>query len=367
MTLFTLSRRRLLGLVAIQAAAAGICRITTPARATEQTSTFVPAIVVGTGYGAAVSALRLGEAGVRTLMLEMGRLWNEPAGDNKIFCSMTRPERRSMWFKTRTEAPLSTFLWLDVVNRDIEPYPGVLDRVNFGQMSVYVGRGFGGGSLVNGGMAVVPARSYLGEVLPEVDADEMYARYFPLANLMLGVNTMPPEYLDASAYYRFARVSRAHAHAAGYRTRPVPNFYDFRYMTREESGDAPKSALAAEVIYGNNHGKRSLDKSYLAAALGTGNVSVETLHQVRNIRREPDGTYVLAVNQISTSGSHDRHQGDRLPLPVPARGQPGLDGTAAARPGDGPPARPQLPDRHRVGRQREHHDRPGQPHLGSHR
>jgi hypothetical protein len=27
----------------------------------------------------------------------------------------------------------------------------------------------------------------------------------------------------------------------------------------------PRSALASEVIYGNNYGKRTLDKSYLAA------------------------------------------------------------------------------------------------------
>jgi cholesterol oxidase len=47
-------------------------------------------------------------------------------------------------------------------------------------------------------------------------------------------------------------------------------------VAREERGLEPKSALAAEVIYGNNHGKKSLDKSYLAAAVGTGNVTIET-------------------------------------------------------------------------------------------
>lgn len=39
-------------------------------------STYYPAIVIGTGYGGAVSALRLGEAGISTLMLEMGKLWD---------------------------------------------------------------------------------------------------------------------------------------------------------------------------------------------------------------------------------------------------------------------------------------------------
>nr|BBJ47881.1 hypothetical protein SAVMC3_05100 [Streptomyces avermitilis] len=135
--------------------------------------------MVGTGYGAAVSALRLGEAGVPTLMLEMGRLWNQPGPDGNVFSGMLKPDKRSSWFKTRTEAPLGSFLWLDLANRDIEPYAGVLDRVNFDQMSVYLGRGVGGGSLVNGGMAVTPRRSYFEEVLPQVDAEEMYTKYFP--------------------------------------------------------------------------------------------------------------------------------------------------------------------------------------------
>ena len=188
-----LHRRRFLGLAAMQAAAAaGLSTIfsgcgdssgaSNGPEANGPSGDFIPAIVIGTGYGAAATALRLGEAGVRTLMLEMGQLWNQPAADGKIFCKMANPDRRAMWFKTRTEAPVSSLLWLDVVNKDIDPYAGVLDRVNFGEMSVYVGRGVGGGSLVNGGMAVTPLRSYFEEMLPEVDANEMYERYFPLAN-----------------------------------------------------------------------------------------------------------------------------------------------------------------------------------------
>lgn len=72
----------------------------------------------------------------------MGLLWDTPGPDGKVFPSTSAPDQRSMWFRTRTEAPLAQFLWLDVVNRDISPYPGVLDRVNYGDMSVYVGRGW---------------------------------------------------------------------------------------------------------------------------------------------------------------------------------------------------------------------------------
>ncbi|WP_424856122.1 GMC oxidoreductase [Streptomyces sp. SAI-170] len=262
-----------------------------------------PAMVVGSGYGGAVAALRLGQAGIRTLVLEMGRLWNTPGKDGKVFCSTAAPDERSMWFRTRTEAPLATFLWLDVVNKDITRYPGPLDRVRFDHMSVYVGRGVGGGSLVNGGMAVTPPRAYFTEQFPTVDADEMYGTYFPRARSMLGVNTIDPSWFESTPWYRFTRISRKHAANAGLRTTFVPSVYDFEHMRREAAGTAPKSALAGEVIYGNNHGKRSLDKTYLAAALGTGNVTVHTLERATAVSRAPDGTYVVTAERIDPSGA----------------------------------------------------------------
>ncbi|MFE5947490.1 GMC oxidoreductase [Streptomyces sp. NPDC056480] len=300
-----LTRRHLLGVGALQAASAlGLTSIGLPAAAAREpeATQYAPAIVVGSGYGAAVAALRLGEAGIDTLVLEMGRLWNAPGSDGKIFCATKTPDYRSMWFRSRTEAPLATFLWLNVVNKNIAPYPGVLDRVKFNDMSVFVGRGVGGGSLVNGGMAVTPQRDYLCQILPQVDAHQMYATWFPKARQMLGVNAMDPSWFESSKWYQFSRTSREHAHRTGLNTVFVPSVYNFEYMQREAAGRAAKSALAGEVIYGNNHGKRSLDKTYLAAALGTGNVTIRTMSKVRGLRREPDGTYVLTVDRIDTRG-----------------------------------------------------------------
>ncbi|SFK95933.1 cholesterol oxidase [Amycolatopsis sacchari] len=299
----SLSRRCFLGAAALgSAAAAGLTTISLPGRASAA-GDFSPAVIIGTGYGAAVTALRLGEAGIPTVMLEMGQLWNTPGSDGKVFPDMLNPDKRAMWFKKRTEAPLASFLWLDLANRNIDPYAGVLDRVHFGDMSVYVGRGVGGGSLVNGAMAVVPKRWYFEEILPQVDADEMYGKYYPRANAGLGTNSVDATWFESCDCYQYARVSRKHAHNAGLATTFVPSVYDFDYMRREEAGEVPRSALASEVIYGNNHGKRSLDKSYLAAALGTGNVQIRTLHEVRDIAQQPDGTYVLTVRQSDPDGN----------------------------------------------------------------
>ncbi|WP_457663366.1 GMC oxidoreductase [Streptomyces europaeiscabiei] len=301
-----LTRRHILGMAALQTAATlGLTRIgLQSAQAAEPDAVdSAPAIVIGSGYGAAVAALRLGQAGIRTLVLEMGRAWNSPGSDGKIFCSTKEPDDRSMWFKTRTEAPLATFLWLDVVNQDINPYPGVLDRVRYANMSVFLGRGVGGGSLVNGSMAVTPLQSYFAEQFPAVDTAEMYSTYFPRARAMLGVNTIDPAWFESTEWYRFSRISRAHADKAGLRTTFVPSVYDFGYMQREAAGTATRSALAGEVIYGNNHGKKSLDKTYLAAALGTGNVTIHTMERARGIRRLSDGTYVVTVDRIADTGT----------------------------------------------------------------
>ncbi|MGI5454114.1 GMC oxidoreductase [Streptomyces sp. CA-249302] len=302
-----LSRRQILGMVALQtAAAAGLTRIgLQSAQAAEEAAAVdnAPAIVIGSGYGGAVAALRLGQAGIRTLVLEMGRLWNTAGSDGKVFCNTANPDQRSMWFRTRTEAPLATFLWLDVVNKDITAYPGVLDRVHFDNMSVYVGRGVGGGSLVNGSMAVTPLKSYFAEQFPSVDADEMYGTYFPRANSMLGVNTVDPTWFESTEWYQFTRVSRKHAQNTGLKTTFVPSVYDFAYMQKEAAGTATKSALGQEVIYGNNYGKKSLDKTYLAAALGTGKVTINTLEKVRSITRASDGSWLLTADRIDVTGA----------------------------------------------------------------
>ncbi|MER7562772.1 GMC oxidoreductase [Streptomyces sp. NPDC097941] len=262
-----------------------------------------PAIVVGSGYGASVAALRLGQAGIRTLVIEMGRLWNTAGPDGNVFCNTASPDQRSMWFRSRTEAPLATFLWLDVVNKDVNPYPGVLDRVHFPNMSVFVGRGVGGGSLVNGSMAVTPLQSYFAEQFPTVDTAEMYGTYFPRARAMLGVNRIDPAWFEATEWYRFSRVSRKHAGNTGLKTTFVPSVYDFGYMQREAAGTATKSALGQEVIYGNNHGKKSLDKTYLASALGTGNVTIHTMEKVTGISRAGDGSWVLTADRIDYTGA----------------------------------------------------------------
>src|SRR5688572_7500772 len=63
------------------------------------------AIVIGSGFGGAITACRLAEKGMRVLILERGRRWDVPqyprkAGDAWIF-SHNQPERHNGWLDMR--------------------------------------------------------------------------------------------------------------------------------------------------------------------------------------------------------------------------------------------------------------------------
>ncbi|WP_443056225.1 GMC oxidoreductase [Streptomyces sp. NBC_00239] len=261
----------------------------------------VPALVIGTGYGGSVAALRLAQAGVDVHMIEMGMAWDTPGSDGKIFANTTKPDYRSYWLRTRTKAPLSNFLGFPI-DKDVPKYTGILDAEEMGGIIVYQGRGVGGGSLVNGGMAVTPKRENFGAILPTVNADEMYSTYYPRANAGLGVATIDPVWFESAACYQYARVGRKHAQRSGFPFVFVPDVYDWDYMKAEAAGTVPKSALDGEILYGNNHGKKSLQQTYLARAAATGRVTISPLHRVTSVSPAAGGGFTVAIEQINTGG-----------------------------------------------------------------
>ncbi|MFE7932191.1 GMC oxidoreductase [Streptomyces sp. NPDC057456] len=262
----------------------------------------VPALVIGTGYGGSVAALRLAQAGVAVHMIEMGMAWDTPGSDGKIFANTTSPDYRSYWLRTRTKQPLSNFLGFPI-DKDIPRYTGILDAEEMGGIIVYQGRGVGGGSLVNGGMAVTPKRENFGAVLPSVDTDEMYSVYYPRANAGLGVGTVDSTWFETADCYQYARVGRKHAQRSGFPFVFVPDVYDWDYMEQEAAGTVPKSALAGEILYGNNYGKKSLQQTYLARAKATGRVSISPLHKVTSVAPASGGGYTVVIDQLDTGGN----------------------------------------------------------------
>ena len=252
-------------------------------------------LIIGSGYGGAVAALRLTEAGHKVVMLEMGLDWEKDDGKYKPFSNLITPKSNSTWLNKKTQAPMMNMATFR------KKFTGVLDRMDFKNVKVYAGRGVGGGSLVNGGMAVQPKKEYFKKIFPDLDVEQFWNTYFPLAQKELEVNEIPNEYYETTPYYKFARVGESEAHQAGFKTVRVPNVYSFDYMQREEAGEVPKSALAKEVIYGNNHGKKSLEQTYLQKALETGLLIIKDLHKAIYFEKADTG-YKVFVDIIDTEG-----------------------------------------------------------------
>ena len=59
------------------------------------------AIVIGSGFGGSVAALRLGQAGIKTTLLEMGKEYTVSPSKN-VFCSTLQPDGRSTWLRQKT-------------------------------------------------------------------------------------------------------------------------------------------------------------------------------------------------------------------------------------------------------------------------
>ncbi len=290
------------GSILAGAALAGRAGAATQAKAAIPDGANVSALVIGTGYGGSVAALRLAEAGVDVHMVELGMAWDTPGADGKIFANTTSPDQRSFWLRTKTKQPLSNFLGFPI-DKDIPRYTGILDAEEFSGITVYQGRGVGGGSLVNGGMAVTPKRENFGSILPTVNADEMYNTYYPRANAGLGVATVRPAWFDTTDAYQYARVGRKQAQRSGFPFVFVPDVYDWNYMEQEAAGTVPKSALAGEILYGNNYGKKSLQKTYLPRIAATGRVTISPLHRVTQVVPASGGGYTVTIEQLTTAGA----------------------------------------------------------------
>ncbi|MDO5509916.1 MAG: GMC oxidoreductase [Weeksellaceae bacterium] len=257
-------------------------------------------ILIGTGYGNAVVAERLAKAGHEVLMIEMGLDWEGYKQENPAFkfYKMTNAGKESTWMNTSTQAPIG----LGNLNR-FSQFTGILERRDFDHVKIYLGKGIGGGSLVNGGMTVTPDRKYLKDVFDSVGVtlplDIIYDKFFPLANKSLGKRIAPKDIYE-SEWYKFSRMGVEEGSNAGFTPVEVPNIYDFEYMRDEIAGRAPGSATNIEVLYGNNNGKQDLTKTYLKRALATGNVIIIPQHKVDHIQANSDGTYSLKVLQIDT-------------------------------------------------------------------
>jgi cholesterol oxidase len=254
----------------------------------------VEALVIGSGFGGSVAALRLGEQGVKTVVLERGRWWKiTPQQDT--FCTYREPDGRAAWFSD------TTVLFRPV---PIPKFAGIVERRIEDGITVLAGAGVGGGSLVYNGCHYQPSREVFERVFPpQISYDELDQVYYPRVRSVIKPEKIPGDVL-ASDYYLSSRVFAEQAAHAGLLARRLDIAIDWDIVRQEMNFEKKPSAISGEIWYGVNSGaKRSLDQNYLKLALDTGNVEIRALHVVTSIREaEKKQGFEVTCNEITETG-----------------------------------------------------------------
>jgi len=251
-------------------------------------------VVVGSGFGGGVTALRLAEAGVPVTLLERGIRWQ--TGPNaETFPHPASPDKRILWHQSNP-----TLFGRPAI---FEPYAGLLETVTGENMTAICAAGVGGGSLVYQGMTLQPEEAVFNAHFPEeLDYARMDRVHYPRVARMLRVETAPDE-LISSPNYEAARVFARNATRSGLPVSKIPMPIDWNYALAELRGEMKPSYTNGDGALGvNNGGKHSVDVTYIAAAEATGLVEVETLHQVTDVERATDGRWRVYVDRTDISG-----------------------------------------------------------------
>jgi cholesterol oxidase len=257
--------------------------------------------VIGSGFGGAVAALRLGEAGIQTIVLERGRRW-PIRSDGNTFATFEKPDGRAAWLSPVTPiANIEAQFGIQFPPLDI--HTGVLETIYGNGMVVQSAAGVGGGSLVFDAVMAQPRKELFQKILPaEIDFDQMASVYYPRVKSMIAPTPMPADIL-ATSYYQSTRVNFEQAQRAGFSVRPVDLAVDWDIVRAEINGTRVKSVIAGQSWYGNNSGgKITLDRNYLPKAEATGRVQILPLHVVTKIR-SVGPLYQVSVSEINEQGA----------------------------------------------------------------
>lgn len=254
-------------------------------------------VVIGTGFGGAVTALRLAQNGVDVTLIERGKRWK--SGEYNTFPTMFAPDRRVSWLSSENTAMAKM-----VPSLPWKPYTGLLERINGKGMDVVCAAAVGGGSLPYHGMSVQPRGDLFDRVMPAaLDYEAFDQRWYPIVRQMLGASPIPDDIL-ASAPYASSRRFADFVRAAGFpEARGVPMPIDWDIVRQELRGERKRIISKGDVIYGvNGPGKRSLDTNYIPAGEATGRVELLPLHRVDRILRDDQGRWVVEADRLNTDG-----------------------------------------------------------------
>jgi cholesterol oxidase len=291
------------GVATAPAASAGAFEVATYRLMVPEIFTPVPdppshtqAVVIGSGFGAAVTMYRLARAGVQTTVLERGSRWpNDP--QREIFSKDTLPDGRAFWHRT-------TFTGVTGLPVTFDDFGGVLDVTQFTNMTVWRGAAVGGGSVVYTGAHPIPEQRFFDAVFQGLPSyAEMVGTYYPRVKGILRMSPMPDDVYNDSSFSH-SRTWDAQARKAGYTPQKIDGIWNWGVVRQEIAGQVRHSATVSESNYGNSNGaKFDLNQNYIKYAEATGKATVFPGHEVLSIGRDASGRYTITVKKTDPTGA----------------------------------------------------------------
>ncbi len=260
------------------------------------------AIIIGSGFGGAITACRLAQAGYQTLVLERGRRW-----DKSNF--PRQPDDQWLWDHAHPETKNG---WLD-----LRMFPG---------MAVAQGAAVGGGSLIYANISCeAPPTAFAAGWPPEITYAALKPHYDAVADFM-DVRPVPD-----NQWTERMKLMRDAARQTGFGDRfhkleLAVNFdpawtYEGDFA-KGEAGSTLKpnkhGALQGTCVHLGNcdigcevYARNTLDRNYLYLAENRYHAEIRPLHLVDRIEALDDGGYRVSYDDLET--------GERIPGSETAR------------------------------------------------
>ena len=242
-------------------------------------------VIIGSGFGGSVSALRLSEKGYKVLVVEKGQ-WFRPEDFPKTNWQMKR------------------WLWLPVLK-----WTGIMRLSFFRHLSILSGSGVGGGSLVYACTLPIPKPTFFqtGSWASLNDWQNVLPPYYELAYRMLGAEVNPKLYAGDHVLQQVAkelhREDDFHATKVAIffaRDGQIPGkTVADPYFEGEGPERAPCLHCGACMTGCRHNAKNSLDKNYLYLAQKRGaKILAETLvHDIKPLGAQGEQGYEIHVRR----------------------------------------------------------------------
>ncbi|MGW6421809.1 GMC oxidoreductase [Nocardia sp. NPDC055053] len=255
----------------------------------------VPAIVIGSGFGASIAALRLAQSGTEVAVLERGSRWPNDLWRD-IFAVDTFPDGRGFWQRTAFTAVTGRPIALD-------PFGGVLDITSYPGIDVWRGACVGGGSVVFTGVMIEPEQRFFDQLFGGVVGyREMHDVYYPRVRETLRPSPIPDD-LYHSIAFAHARAWDGQVRTAGYTPQRIDGMWNWHVLRDELAGRSMPSATVGCSNLGNSNGaKFDLNQNYLRYAEATGRARIYPGHRVDAIAADGPGRYVVSVTKLAPTG-----------------------------------------------------------------